>query len=297
MLHAQVRRGSVYTNTARFDGTARALTEDELRKHVPSIFATTAHESRSARFQPIPTFNILQGLQAEGFSVVGAKQSVTRIAGKENFTRHLLRLRRLDDETKYRAGDTVFEMLLRNANDGTSAYDLMAGLFRIACLNSLVSLSETISSVKVRHSGNERKVRDDVIEGTFKVLGESDLALAAPREWSALKLAREEQLVLAQAAHVVRFGETPEGENPVFNPEQLLIPRRWEDKKDDLWTVWNRTQEAVIKGGLHGVKVNANNVARRATTKAVTAIDSELRLNKALWILGEAFAKAKQASL
>jgi hypothetical protein len=34
---------TVYTHTARFD-TARALTEEELRKAAPSIFATAAHE-------------------------------------------------------------------------------------------------------------------------------------------------------------------------------------------------------------------------------------------------------------
>src|SRR5215475_11866198 len=49
-----VRDGSVYGETARFD-RARALTEDELRKYAPSVFATTAHDSRSERFQPIPT--------------------------------------------------------------------------------------------------------------------------------------------------------------------------------------------------------------------------------------------------
>jgi hypothetical protein len=84
---------TVYTHTARFD-TARALTEDELRKAAPSIFATAAHESRSDRFQPIPTIEILRGLMAEGFMPVGAKQSGCRDEGKKEFTKHLIRLRR-----------------------------------------------------------------------------------------------------------------------------------------------------------------------------------------------------------
>ena len=57
---------TVYTNTARFDH-ARALTEDEMRRIAPSIFATSAHESRSERFQPIPTIEVLRGLGKEGF--------------------------------------------------------------------------------------------------------------------------------------------------------------------------------------------------------------------------------------
>jgi hypothetical protein len=65
---------TVYTNTARFD-TARALTEDQMRKIAPSIFATQAHESRSERFQPIPTIEVLRGLMNEGFMPVGVKQA------------------------------------------------------------------------------------------------------------------------------------------------------------------------------------------------------------------------------
>src|SRR6476620_4231194 len=145
---------SIYTNTARFD-TGRALTEDELYKAAPSVFATTAHVSSSDRFAPIPTIEVVRGLAKEGFGVVGAKQSLTRVPGKAPYTKHLLRIRKLDSDASYSVGDTVAEMLLKNANDGTSVYDLFAGLFRIACLNSKVSQIGTIDSVKVRHTGKD----------------------------------------------------------------------------------------------------------------------------------------------
>jgi hypothetical protein len=117
---------TVYAATARFDGTARALTDDELRAAAPSIFATTAHESRSERFRPIPTIDVLTALRGEGFAPVGAMQSVARDPGKAAYTKHLIRLRRLDDGAKYQVGDSVVEVLLRNANDGTAAYELLA---------------------------------------------------------------------------------------------------------------------------------------------------------------------------
>jgi hypothetical protein len=97
---------TVYTETARFD-TARAMTETEMRRVAPSIFATTAHESRSDRFKPIPTIEVLRGLIAEGFVAVGAKQSASRTEGKADFTKHLIRLRRIDDGKTYQVGDTV----------------------------------------------------------------------------------------------------------------------------------------------------------------------------------------------
>jgi len=66
----------------------------------------------------------------------------------------------------------VPEIILRNANDGTAAYDLMAGVWREVCLNGLVVLQSGIDSIKVRHNG--RRVLDDVVEGTYKVLGQTE---------------------------------------------------------------------------------------------------------------------------
>ncbi|WP_246705173.1 DUF932 domain-containing protein [Rhizobium sp. RM] len=171
---------TVSTHTARFD-TGRAMTEDEMRKVAPSIFALSAHESRSERFQPIPTIEILRGLTKEGFVPVGVKQSAPAPEGKAEFTKHLIRLRRVDDGNTYHVGDTVCEILLKDANDGTSAYELMAGLFRVRCLNSLVTQTGIVEETKVRHSGD---VHGKVIDATYTVLKAAEHALIAPQDWS-----------------------------------------------------------------------------------------------------------------
>lgn len=287
---------SVYTPTARFD-TGRALTEDEMRRMAPSIFATEAHESRSERFQPIPTFDVLRGLMAEGFMPVGVKQSSARDIGKQLYTKHLIRLRRMDNAAAYQVGDTVCEILLKNANDGSSAYDLMAGLFRIRCMNSLVTQTGTVDSVKVRHSGD---VMGKVIEGTYRVLGEAQKALEAPVEWSRVQLATEERMAFANAVHSLRFGEADEGEQlagpaAAIKPVQLIAPRRADDRAPDLWTTFNVAQENVIRGGLRGITRDANNRARRVTTRPVNGIDQDVKLNRALWVLTQEMAKLKAA--
>ncbi|NTJ51538.1 DUF945 domain-containing protein [Agrobacterium rhizogenes] len=282
---------TIYTETARFD-TVRAMTETEMRKAAPSIFAMTAHESRSDRFKPIPTIEVLRGLMAEGFVPVGVKQSASRTEGKADFTKHLIRLRRVDDGKTYRVGDTVCEILLKNANDGTSAYELLAGLFRIRCMNSLVTQTGTIDAIKVRHSGD---VGAKVIEGTYRVLNEAERTLAAPQDWSAHKLNRDEQQIMAEAAHVLRFGDN-EGETKTpIKSEQLLLPRRYDDRADDLWTVYNVVQENCIRGGLRGVGRDDLGRPRRMTSRAVNGIDQDIKLNKALWLIGEKMAELKAA--
>jgi Domain of unknown function (DUF932) len=291
-MNMQLRGGSIYSQTARFD-SGRALTEDELRRFAPSVFATTAHDSRSDRFRPIPTIEVVRGLEKEGFAVVGARQAVARMDDRTNFTKHLLRLRRMDDAKKYQVGDTVFEMLLKNANDGSAAYDLMGGLFRICCLNSLVSQTDTIDTVKVRHSGD---VQNKVIEGTYRVLHEAETYLAAPQDWPQIKVERAEREAFAKAAHVLRFADAEGVVTTPITPDQLLAPRRTEDTASNLWTVFNVVQENTIKGGVHAIGTDALGRRRRMTTRRINGIDQDVKLNKALFVLAQEMAKIKAAA-
>lgn len=298
MLHRNfardVRFDGVYATTARLDGTARALTEDEMRTVAPSIFATDAHESRSQRFKPIATIEVIRGLMAEGFMPVGVKQAVARDEGKAPFTKHLVRLRKLDDAKQYKVGDTICETLLRNANDGTSAYNLLSGLFRIRCLNSLVAFSSELASCTVRHSGD---VTHKVIEGTYSVLNTAHDALEAPENWSALALDRDEKVAFAKAAHVLRFADADGDVHTPVEPQQLLAPKRQGDVADDLWTTFNVVQENAIRGGLQNwVRDEHGRQMRRYSSRAVKGIDQDVKLNKALWTLAAEMAKLKKAA-
>lgn len=284
------RINQTYGKHARFDNNT-GMTEDQIRAIAPSVFAVTAHESRSEKFMPIPTIEVLRGLRKEGFEVVGVKQSVTRIPGKENFTKHLIRLRRMDADATYRVGDTVAEMLLKNANDGTSVYDLFAGLFRIRCLNSLVAAMGTIDTVKVRHSGKDIVPR--VIEGTYKVIENAKTALAAPQDWAQIRLDRDERMIFAEAARAIRFGDADGNVDTPIQAEQLLHTRRRDDSDNDLWTNFNVVQENVIRGGLKGIATDANGHRRRMSTRSVNGIDQDVRLNRGLWTLATKMAELK----
>jgi hypothetical protein len=277
---------------ARFD-TNRVITEDEMHSLVPSVFAATAHESRSAKFVPVPTIEILRSLRNEGFEVVGARQAVTRVAGKAPFTKHQLRLRQMNNIEALKVGDTIAEVMLRNANDGTASFDLAALLFRIACLNGMAVTLGTIDDVKVRHNG--KNVAHDVIDGTFTVVKQAQLALAAPREWSQIILDRDERKALADAVHTLRFADAEGVVKTPVTPEQLLKVQRREDTNPDLWTVTNVLQEHVIRGGDTAWGHDAQNRLRRVTTRAVTGIDGDVKLNRALFQLADKMAELKGA--
>lgn len=273
-----------------------ALTNDQLMAVVPSVFATEAHESRSARFAPIPTIQVVEGLRREGFEPFFAQQARTRVPGKAAFTKHMLRMRHrglLNDN-----GD-AFEIILVNANDGTSAYQMLPGFFRFVCANGLFT-GETFDEVKVRHSGN---AIDDVIEGAYTVLENAPLITDQVSRWKGVTLTDGEQMAIAEAAHILRFPAAyaeVEGEDAAPKPapieaRTLLRPLRYGDNKPDLWMTFNRVQENMIKGGQRGRTVTENG-SRRTTVRAVSGIDQNKALNRALWTLTERMAELKNAA-
>jgi hypothetical protein len=84
---------------------------------------------------------------------------------------------------------------------------------------------------------------------------------------------------MAKAALTYRFGE----EFQPVNETQLLTPRRVQDQRNDLWTTYQRIQENLVKGGLTG----RNATGKRARTRAVSGIDGDVKLNRALWVMAE----------
>jgi hypothetical protein len=300
---------SINQNAALFN--QRPLTIDALRHFAPSAFATEAHESRSARYTYIPTSEVIAGLMREGFQPFMATQSRSRIAGKSEFTKHMIRFRHPDSFAKIqRVGDSVPEVVLVNSHDGTSAYKLSAGLFRLVCSNGLMVADSTVEMLSVMHKGN---IVDQVIEGSFQIVSQSEKSLEKSEEWNRLALTAGEQGAFADAARELRFADNEGAIATPITAAQLLAPRRAEDAngpvswrgelarsgpKQDLWHTLNVVQENVIKGGLHGFqqttdKQTGRRTARRVTTREVKGIDQDVKLNRALWMLAERMAELK----
>lgn len=268
-----------------------ALTNEQLQAAVPSIFAVEAHESRSERFAVVPTITVLDGLRAEGFEPFSAVQARTRVEGKADYTKHMVRLRHRSLASV--EGD-AFEIVLVNANDGTSAYQMIPGFFRFVCENGLLA-GQTFNEVKVRHSGN---AIGEVIEGAYRVLEDAPLVAEQVGRWKSIPLKDAEREALAVAAHALRFPEAheAEGKQAPVEPEALLRPRRSSDRATDLWTAFNVVQENTLKGGLRGRVLDANGRPQRRTTREVAGIDQSRSLNRALWMLTERMAEIKAAA-
>ncbi len=270
------------------------LSLDDMRASLPAIFAAQPHESRSDRYVYVSTAEIIEALGRESFLPFEARVSRSRDEQRQGFAKHMIRFRSTSTALR-QVGDTCFEVVLRNAHDGTAAYDFMAGLFRLVCLNGMVVADAQIASVHVRHSGNRQAILDKVVEGANAVLQTAPLALEAPRKWSGIELSRDEQMAFADSARVVRFGDADGNVDTPITAQQLLHPRRPSDQGNDLWRTFQRVQENTVRGGLSATQRDADGHVRRSTTREVRSVDGDVKLNKALWTLAARMSDLKAA--
>lgn len=281
-----------FTRGARLSRPVRPMTLEEVREVAPSAFAVQAHESRSDRYAYIPTLDVLRGMEDAGFLPFKATQSKARDITKREYTKHMIRFRASDQTQALAVGDSLPEIVLVNSHDGSSAYHLMAGIFRLVCSNGLVIAESMIGAVHIRHSGD---VVRDVIRASRELIADTPGALERIGQWSQLQLTSGEREAFAGSAHTLRFADAEGQTHTPITPTQLLMPRREADRKADLWSTLNVIQENTIKGGLHAVGRDQQGRRRRTTSRAVNGIDQDVKLNRALWQLAERMAELKGA--
>jgi Domain of unknown function (DUF932) len=128
------------------------MTNEQLAKAAPSIFAQQPWVEVSDKYTFIPTIDVVEAMRAEGFFPVKATQSRSRIEGKGDFTKHLIRFRRegVEDLPRVVNGNAHFfyaqngltapefpELVLTNSHDRSSGFQLSAGIYRQVCLQRL----------------------------------------------------------------------------------------------------------------------------------------------------------------
>ena len=209
------------------------LSDEQIRAVAPSIFAQAPHGSRSDRYSYIPTATVLQELRGEGFQPFMVCQTRARHDDRRDYTKHMLRLRHASQIN----GREANEIILLNSHDGSSSYQMLAGMFRFVCQNGLVC-GDTVAEVRVPHKGD---VAAQVIEGAYTVLEGFGQAQASREAMQAITLDGGESEVFARAALALKYDD-PDRPAPVTEA-QVLAPRRFDDDRRDLWSVLNRAQE------------------------------------------------------
>lgn len=262
------------------------LTRDEMLVKAPSIFNREAYHKVSENYKVYSTIDVVDAFEREGWLPVTVGQQKCKVEDRKGFQKHLIRFRHRDNLAT--TDKLVPEVVLTNSNDGSSAYNLMAGLFRFVCGNGIIVADSTINRVRVVHKGSTPQ---DVIEASYQVITELPRAIEEIDSMRAIDLNLQEQTAFANAAYALKYDTEEQDYNKKaqqINPVSLLIPRRTEDQKNDLFTTFNRVQENLIKGGR-----GKNNRGYLKQMRATNSINQSIAINTALWVLTQEMAKIK----
>lgn len=259
-------------------GMGRPLSDEMMKQHIPSAYAAKEHHARSEKYVHIPTHEVLETLRRAGWTPHNAVQARPKTADRYGYAKHMIRLRH---ESSYlgKYQPEIAEVVLINSHDGSSAYQLFAGLYRFLCSNGLVA-GDTFTNVRVPHKGN---VLAEIADAVEMVNTEFPRMLQRVEQMKAFVLHKDEQLDFAVRALLARYGE----EESPLKPSQLLEARRSEPNEGSLWTTYNVVQENMIKGGLLGSKHDKNGRIVRRRSRSIKGINQNVALNRSLWSIAE----------
>lgn len=312
----------------RQNGFTPPLNNDQLRKYAPAIFADAPAEEVSDRYSFIPTIDVVEGLRNFGWLPVEAKQTRGQTQERMGIAKHMVKFQNPD--VKERNG-VAPEVIMTNSHDRSAAFNFMAGLFRFACSNGIIIADAMFGKVSVRHSVQaiDESVAAcfSMLENVPAIMAaverfqeiqltpvqqEVFARSAAHFRYGVHSSAEDRPRVayggayalIAEQRKAKQAGEDPEAVKYVpIKPIELLAAHRDEDSsevmlrghgygpqraKSDLWTTYNVIQENMLKGGISG----RSETGRRTTTKAIHAINEDVKLNKALWGMAQYLADA-----
>lgn len=266
-------------------GLGSYLTKDQIKEMAPLVFADApTNPAVSEKYLFANTETIIDDLEKLGWLPVQAAQRKSR-GGNTIFSKHMVSFQNPDIKITSQDGDDAFpRIILTNSHDGRQAFQFNVGIFRLVCSNGLVVADEEFANFKIRHKGYtfgelRNVVRQAVEDLPNKVQVMNDMKNRI--------LSQEEKNKLALDAMLVRAGIEPGSEKASkFNYdeetiEDILEPKRKEDKGDDLWKIFNVIQEKITQGdfqaALQGAKVRK--------VRKITSFEKDLKVNQQLFNL------------
>jgi hypothetical protein len=189
------------------------------------------------------------------------------------------------------------EIIAYNSHDGKSSLRLFAGFFRGICSNGLVA-GEGFEG-RIKHYKASVANLEDLFE---------DVAHTIPKmserveRMKSIQIDREQALDFAYNASALRWEMMPEeykdGElrgtyTDRYTGSTLNRVRRLEDVNYDLWTVYNRVQESLIRGGGQVISfTDRSPYGKRRRSRPVSSVQDSIKINRELWNMAEEFMEA-----
>jgi hypothetical protein len=237
----------------------------------------------SDRYGFVPTNEIVDAFSRDGWVLTKGTEAKVRKESRQGLQRHLLRFAH-ESQLQINIRERI-ETILVNSHDGTSSLQIGAGIFRMACANGIVVADSTVASIRL---GHHKLDIDTVLNSAHTILGQAQNVSEVIECWKGTQISADDAFHLAEQGIKLRW---PDAATQPISPNVALGVNRVEDVGNDLWRIFNRVQENVIRGGQHdGSRMTAFGKRFRAT-RTVKSLTEDVRINKALWAIASTFAQ------
>ena len=268
-----------------FQGEQTYMDKDQLKEVCPLAFAKEATNPKvSGKYLFVNTETIIDDLDKLGWKPVQAAQRASRNKSTI-FSKHMIAFQNPDLKIKGKDGDDSFpRIIMTNSHDGMQAFKFSVGIFRLVCSNGLVVADEQFSEFKIKHKGYTFGELREVVNQAVEDLPNKVQVLNDMKD---RVLTQDEKNKLALDAMLIRANITPGSEKAKeFNYddetiEDILDPKREEDKGDDLWRVFNVIQEKITQGDFHAALTGA----KVRKVRKIKSFEKDLKVNKELFKL------------
>lgn len=227
------------------------------------------------------TRSILNTFEQHGWVPVSQQTASVRNEAKQGYQKHLIRLEHQGhqqiDGLDVRHNSRP-QLIIVNSHDGSSSLQILWGVLRIACLNGIIA-GTGLNGVRLIHSASIINKLPDAIQymlNNLPVFREQLLMLQGKQ------LSVGAQRVLVETLYNARLQNV---QNVIDIDYSLPAVRRLADGDTDAFTVYNRIQEVLMRGGIKYTREALGNNGGfthlvPCVTRKVSSVNSQVKLNQ-----------------
>ncbi len=258
----------------------KKISFEVLEKNYPQIFQPSKLEKLSKYYIHVSTSTIVKDLESLGWDVFSVKTVKVR-KSKLEFSKHLVQL--FNQNIKLNDGNFP-TILLTNSHDGSTSVRFEIGIFRLICSNGLVIKSKDFGTFKTRHMNyNFEELKENILDLTNNIPNLVKLV----EKFEGKIMSKEEINKFAIDAIKTRLDSDKQINEEDFG--NFLLPKRNEDRENNLWNIFNRVQEKLTKGEFNYFVKNKKKEVVLRKARPIKSFSLDMEMNKKLWELAESY--------
>lgn len=216
----------------------------QLEQFAPAALSKTSSPITSEHYEFVDSMNFIEAAQSQGWQVTSAGQRIKRVNPEETiWGKHMLKLEHPDYLIN---GKDKLQMVMVNSHNRMAKFRLDVGIFRMICSNGLIIKSVDLMGVNQRHRNFDSVELLKTVMQSMEHIQEFAPKIEAMQHRI---MTKDDQFAFAIEAIALRHGQEVADVLPKAALNDFLAPLRDLDKGDDLWKIFNVSQEKLIRGG------------------------------------------------